>query len=284
MHSTQDVNMSADEKLAEATRKFPVIYDKTKSRHREKTMVENVWKCVIWECLIADVKTAKRLYDNLIKRFNKRRKKLRGGEIGNLEEEGGKRQEGIRGTFVFILAWAIRCAEEKKTNRPQLKEMARENVEETSDDSSSEASDNEGDTNLEPDNDDFSGSDSDVNQGVVQTPEVTTEETAGPSNGEEGVLFSATVESAIETKRRKSNTTNTKKQQQSKVSETKGNLKWHQKDSFEEAQMNFFRTAEKATKSTEKEDPPRRESENNDTTFGKFVASEIQQLPDRYQK
>ena len=160
----------------------------------------------------------------------------------------------------------------------------RENGEETSDDSSSEASNNKEDTNLEPDNDDFSENDSDGNQGVGQLQEVTTEETAGPSNGKEGALFSATVESAIETKRRKSNTTNTSKKQQSKVSETTGNLKWHQKDSFEEGQMNFIRTAEKAMESTEKEDPPKRESENNNRIFGMYVASEIQQLPDRYQK
>ena len=38
----------------------------------------------------------------------------RGGAIGNLEKEGGNRQEGTRGTFVFILASAIRCAEENK--------------------------------------------------------------------------------------------------------------------------------------------------------------------------
>ena len=48
MHFTQDVNMSADEKLTVAIRKFPVIYDKTKSGHRDKTMVENV---MIGECL-----------------------------------------------------------------------------------------------------------------------------------------------------------------------------------------------------------------------------------------
>ena len=106
----------------------------------------------------------------------------------------------------------------------------RENGEETSDDSSSEASNNKEDTNFEPDNDDFSENDSDGNQGVGQLQEVTTEETAGPSNIEEGALFSATAESAIETKRQSSNTTKTKKKQQSKVSETTGNLEWHQKD------------------------------------------------------
>ena len=68
----------SDEILAEAVRKYPVIYDKGKKGHKDKTMVLNAWKCVVNECNLEDVPTAQRLFANLKKRFNKRRKNSKG--------------------------------------------------------------------------------------------------------------------------------------------------------------------------------------------------------------
>ena len=64
----------SDEQLAESVRKYAIIYDKGRSGHKDKLAVENAWHCVAKECKISEVKVAKRLFDNLKKRFNKRRR------------------------------------------------------------------------------------------------------------------------------------------------------------------------------------------------------------------
>ena len=69
--------MSKDERLAEAVRGYPVIYDKSHAGHKDNLQKENAWKLIVEECSIEDVKTAKRLFDNLKKRYNKRRKNLK---------------------------------------------------------------------------------------------------------------------------------------------------------------------------------------------------------------
>ena len=51
-----------------------MIYDKAKKGHKDKTMITKAWRNVVKECQLEDIATAQRLFANLKKRFNKRRK------------------------------------------------------------------------------------------------------------------------------------------------------------------------------------------------------------------
>ena len=66
-----DSQITFDETLSEAVRDFPVIYDKSRSGHKDRLVVQNAWKQVSQRCGLEDNNTAKRLFENLKKSFNK---------------------------------------------------------------------------------------------------------------------------------------------------------------------------------------------------------------------
>ena len=68
----------SDEFLAEAVRKYPIIYDKKKKGHKDKMMVENAWQKVAEEVGLESSEIAKRLFDNLKKKFHRRRRQAAG--------------------------------------------------------------------------------------------------------------------------------------------------------------------------------------------------------------
>ena len=68
---------SQGELLSESVRKYPCLYDKSKKSHKDKLSVINAWKEVGEECKIT-AEEAKRSFENLKRRFAKRRKKVNG--------------------------------------------------------------------------------------------------------------------------------------------------------------------------------------------------------------
>ena len=65
-----------DKVLSEAVREFPVIYDKSKSGYKDRLIISNAWKDAK-KCYLEDENLAKKLFENLKKRFNKCRKAVR---------------------------------------------------------------------------------------------------------------------------------------------------------------------------------------------------------------
>ena len=48
-----------DEVLSEAVREFPVIYDKSKSGHKDRLIISNAWQEVAKKCDLKDEKVIK---------------------------------------------------------------------------------------------------------------------------------------------------------------------------------------------------------------------------------
>ena len=59
--SFKSIYQWSDEFLAEAVRKYSIIYDKKKKGHKDKMMVENAWKKVAEEVGLESSEIAKRL-------------------------------------------------------------------------------------------------------------------------------------------------------------------------------------------------------------------------------
>ena len=111
---------ASDEMLSEAIRKYPVIYDKGKKGHKNKNMVDNAWKKVIEECGIEDVASAQRLFVNLKKRFNKRRRDLKKkgpSGTGSADLSEAKEMEYLTWLEPYVILRAT------KTNCPNFKAM-----------------------------------------------------------------------------------------------------------------------------------------------------------------
>lgn len=68
------MSIMCDERVAEAVRKYPAIYDKTNKYHKNKEATQNAWERVVEEADVESVDVAKRLFENLRKRFQRRRR------------------------------------------------------------------------------------------------------------------------------------------------------------------------------------------------------------------
>ena len=116
--------MSKDEILAEAIRKYPVIYDKGRKGHKDKNMVANAWANVVKECDLEDVASAQRLFANLKKRFNKRRKDVK---VRGPSGSGATDVSDAKAKFKELdyLAWLepYVILRETKTNCPDFKRI-----------------------------------------------------------------------------------------------------------------------------------------------------------------
>ena len=67
--------LSSDEKMAIIMEKYPTLYSKADPGHKDKTLNNNVWKSAAQEMGV-DVVTIQRLFKNLKKRYNERRRKV----------------------------------------------------------------------------------------------------------------------------------------------------------------------------------------------------------------
>ena len=65
--------MTSDEKIAEAVREYPCLYEKARKGHCDRDLVKNCWLKVAEKCGFEDEEEAKRLFNNLKKRYNKAR-------------------------------------------------------------------------------------------------------------------------------------------------------------------------------------------------------------------
>ena len=102
----------SEEILAETIRKYPVIYDKNKKLHKDKMVVENAWKKVVEEVGVESVDTAKRLFENLKKRFQRRRRKAKGSS-GTSTESVAEAKERLK--ELAYLSWLEPFIIQRKT-------------------------------------------------------------------------------------------------------------------------------------------------------------------------
>ncbi|XP_065068514.1 uncharacterized protein LOC135693858 [Rhopilema esculentum] len=66
-----------DEQLAEAVRQYPCLYDKRKKDYKDKNVVANAWRKVAEATGMESGEEAKKLFDNLKKRYSKKRNEMR---------------------------------------------------------------------------------------------------------------------------------------------------------------------------------------------------------------
>ena len=60
------------------------------------------------------------------------------------------------------------------------------------------------------------------------------------------------------------------------------NTRWHQKcNTIEDAQLSFFKTADQAIKNDERQE---NEEGSNNTIFSQYIASDIDLLPEKFQR
>ena len=72
-----NVTLLNKEKLAENIQNFPVIFYKMDKSHKEKDVVENAWRAVVENVdFVESSKEAKTIFDNLKKRYNKKKKTI----------------------------------------------------------------------------------------------------------------------------------------------------------------------------------------------------------------
>ena len=69
--------------MAEAVRQFPVLYDKSDPGHKDKNIIANAWKEVVSTCseYVADENEAKTLFENLKKRYNKKKNIVKKADV-----------------------------------------------------------------------------------------------------------------------------------------------------------------------------------------------------------
>ena len=94
---------NVDEKLSEAVRKYTCLYDKNKKSYKDKNVTTRAWKKVAEECEIeGGLERAKTLFENLKRRFAKRRRKAKvpsGASYASVAEAKEHLQE------LHFLAW-----------------------------------------------------------------------------------------------------------------------------------------------------------------------------------
>lgn len=259
---------SHDEILSEAVRKYPCLYDKGKKSHKDKLTTINAWKKVGEECQISH-EEAKRSFENLKRRFAKRRKKIN-GPSGSSTSEMADAKDKYR--ELAYLAWLEPHTQLRstKTNCPAFKQVLA-TVDEDEDSSSEDDKENRNDDNDEVniENVDVRSSTDDI------TPDIMI-------NTEEDLIF--TPLTTKDSKRQKKNKTTSQY-----ISDVTKRTKWHQKNTtVEDAQINFFKSAQKAMECPSPNPSPNPspvvKQDSDNVIFGQYIASQLDQLPMRFQR
>ena len=118
-----------DEQLSDAVREYPVLYSKSNALHKDRTVVSNAWTKVAEVCNLETPELAKKNFENLKKRFSKRRKEST-GPSGTGRESVAEAKERLR--ELSFLAWLAPHVQlrQTKTNcpKPKLKKSAAETI------------------------------------------------------------------------------------------------------------------------------------------------------------
>lgn len=252
----------SDEELSETIRRFPVLFDKNAKGHRDKLIVKNAWEEVVKSCDLESIKEAQRLFTNLKKRFNKRRKESKGASGSGTQD---LREARERFKDMEYLAWLEPFIKLRATkSNIKFKELLN-NVESESDDDDS--------LSLCPTEDPESPCmvESNVPDSQLPLPLPTILPDFSPENDSESVKKSNAPKSKCKTKT-------------SKTSEITGRQKWHQKkdDDLDSIQREFLSEARDALKKTKEPDNTQECSPN--MNFGKYIVNELDQLPAKYQR
>ena len=149
--------LKMDEKLAAAVQVYRVIYDKTHSGYKDKIACENAWRKVVVDTKLEDVKTAKRLFGNLKKRYLKRKRAFKSVNVSGTSKRKVTKERKALEEYSFM-SWLDKyvSSRESKSNI-SFKEMSRRTEVERDDSSSDDAKSNGHD-----DDDDDDESDDDV--------------------------------------------------------------------------------------------------------------------------
>ena len=128
-----------DEKLSIAVERFPVIYDKKNKDFKDKLIVENAWKEVISEVGLESIERGKKMFENLRKRYTRRRNAAKKGPSGT--DAASVKEANEKMKDVMFLSWLepyIKTRATKTNLKALVKEAANEfssEEEEGSDDS-----------------------------------------------------------------------------------------------------------------------------------------------------
>eukprot|EP00794_Sanderia_malayensis_P006727 gene6727-7485_t len=112
-------NLQFDEKLSEAVRQFPCIYDKTKKDYKDININKNAWNNIAAQMDIENGERTKQLFENLKKRFSKRRLDLKKSERSGTSASAVQKAKENMKEYSF-LAWLIPYIKLRatKTNLP----------------------------------------------------------------------------------------------------------------------------------------------------------------------
>ena len=102
----QSTKMTSDEEIAEAVQEYPCLYDKARKGHCDRDLVKNCWLKVAEKCGFEDEEEAKRLFNNLKKRYNKARNESTCASGSGRKDAIIKKKE-IRRILVLILVTAV---------------------------------------------------------------------------------------------------------------------------------------------------------------------------------
>eukprot|EP00794_Sanderia_malayensis_P006944 gene6944-7724_t len=99
-------NLQVDEKLSEAVRNYPCLYDKSRTDYKDKNITNNAWNKVADEAAIENGERAKQLFDNMKKRFSKRRNDLKKAERSGTSSDAVEKAREKANEFRF-LTWLV---------------------------------------------------------------------------------------------------------------------------------------------------------------------------------
>ena len=98
-------------KLSEVVKQYPVLYKKSNKNHKDKNIVLNAWKAVAQQCNIENPDDAKKMFENLKKRFSKRRRAAK-GPSGSATSSVAEAKENLR--ELAFLSWLEPCVAHEK--------------------------------------------------------------------------------------------------------------------------------------------------------------------------
>ena len=162
-----------NEKLAAAVQAYKVLYDKSNPLYKDKVATENAWRKVAVDAELPDVKTAKRLFDNLKKRYQKNKKAFKAGSVSGSSKTKVSRLRKKLNEFSYMF-WIDKYYDTRESksniNLNAFKEMAQKEAEKeessTDEENSGEDEASEGESEETELEDDVRESDekSDINQ------------------------------------------------------------------------------------------------------------------------
>ena len=277
----------SDETLTEAIRKYPIIYNKNtkgyKDTHGKKKMA---WEKVVKECGLSDVAEGIRLFENIKKKFNTRRRSSK-GPSGSGTADVSSQQEDFKD--MAYLSWLAPHVKLRKTkSNVSFKEMSHAASKNTSATVSEDEDDQWDDILNETSvvertlDNEYTGID---NEGH-EDDENAEKESTMPTNAESvDLLLSGKTIDQLKNLGEPSKRSNGKSRQSkpSKISETTHRAKWHQKkDDMDTVQKEFLKVAKDALKSSN--NAPSKENLSPNTAFGNYIVSELDQLSPYLQK